>query len=168
MFGNEGHDLDVMGNKDLFKLLNRISCRKGGWTKRAKALEIPGVGVVVHMSTLSKRGHSETATFVPGVKVVDNVDGSKRLVKVGEEPDAITKMIIGDRDWDVMIEDDCIVIRRNHHLDTIIELNRIKNEADLFRWVISVLHEKDMSTEIVCEFISTINRVKGFELPDRF
>lgn len=170
MFGDKEPEFDVIGDTNFFKLLNRVTNTKAGWTKRIKALEIPGVGCIVHMITEhNTHTTSETSVFIPGVRIVDTGNnGGRRLVKVEDEQDVIDKVIVGDKSWEVVIENECAVIHRNCYLDTIIELNRIKNESDLLRWVISILHEKGMSAEIVCEFIKAVNKVKGFELPERF
>jgi hypothetical protein len=62
-------DLQVWGDGDMFKLLSKASSKKEGWMKSTKAMEIPGVGCVVQVSTQQGDRVAEAVTFVPGVKI---------------------------------------------------------------------------------------------------
>ena len=86
-------DLEIWGNGDMFKLLCKASSKQEGWMKSTKAMEIPGVGCVVQVTTQQMNDscmissdkinmgestqtptekHSviaEAVTFVPGVKI---------------------------------------------------------------------------------------------------
>jgi hypothetical protein len=172
MWGNnKGHELDVLGNNNLFKLLNRISCKRTGWTKRTKAMEISGVGCIVHMSTQNKRGSlSETSTFVPGVKILENkIGGGRMLISFADakilEDAELRRINRDDKDWDIFVEDDYIVIRVDCQIDTVVELSRIKDELDLMRWVINLMPKPFITKEIIATFITVANEAKGFELP---
>lgn len=44
-------DLQIWGNGDTFKLICKASSKKEGWMKSTKAMEIPGVGCVVQVTT---------------------------------------------------------------------------------------------------------------------
>lgn len=76
-------DIKVIGDGDLFKVLCKASSQKQGWMKSTKAMEVPG-GCVVQVTT-HQRNHdgtnavAEAVTFVPGVKIVEDVDGGRKL-----------------------------------------------------------------------------------------
>lgn len=76
-------DLVVVGNGDLFKLLCKASSQAEGWMKSTKAMEVPG-GCVVQVTTQQRNidgtyAVAEALTFVPGVSVVDDVNGGRKL-----------------------------------------------------------------------------------------
>lgn len=68
-------DIEFFGNGDTFKLLCKASSKSEGWMKSTKAMEIPGVGCVVQVTTQQGDQIAEALTFVPGVKI--SGDGSK-------------------------------------------------------------------------------------------
>ena len=77
-------DINVVGDGDMFRLLCKASSEAEGWMKSTKAMEIPGVGCVVQVTTQQrtrKGGYAvaEAVTFVPGVSIVDDVNGGRRL-----------------------------------------------------------------------------------------
>lgn len=105
-------DLVVFGG-DLFKLLSKASSQKQGWMKSTKAMEIPGVGCVVQVTTQQLNDtcmfpmadpntggtqaflpedtikHSviaEAVTFVPGVKIE---------TEYGESQEGAPKPVLG-------------------------------------------------------------------------
>jgi hypothetical protein len=76
-------DIQVVGNGDMFRLLCKASSQAQGWMKSTKAMETP-VGCVVQVTTQQKNPDgsyavAEALTFVPGVRIVDDVDGGRRL-----------------------------------------------------------------------------------------
>ena len=71
-------DLVVFGDGDLFKLIAKASSKAEGWMKSTKAMEIPGVGCIVQMTTQQGDNVAETSVFVPGVTVVG--DGENRRI----------------------------------------------------------------------------------------
>lgn len=94
-------DLVIWGEGDMFKLLCKASSESEGWMKSTKAMEIPGVGCVVQVTTQQGDLYSgswqddgtyslaEAVTFVPGVKIEEmpdiyNMDKiiSRRLVAI--------------------------------------------------------------------------------------
>ena len=73
-------DLQVFGNGDAFQLICKASSKAEGWMKSTKAMEIVGVGCLVQVTTQQMDPDGEYAlaealTFVPGVKLVNHVDG---------------------------------------------------------------------------------------------
>ena len=70
-------DLVVYGEGDLFKLISKASSDDQDWMKATKAMEIPGVGCVVQVTTQQGNHVAEALTFVPGVKI-EEVDGDKK------------------------------------------------------------------------------------------
>ena len=67
-------DIKVVGNGDMFRLLCKASSEKEGWMKSTKAMEIPGVGCVVQVTTQQRNPDdsyavAEAITFVPGVTI---------------------------------------------------------------------------------------------------
>jgi len=77
-------DLVVVGNGDTFKLLCKASSQSEGWMKSTKAMEIPGLGCVVQVTT-HQRNHdgtnsvAEALVYVPDCKIVEDVDGGRKL-----------------------------------------------------------------------------------------
>lgn len=74
-------DIKVFGDGDTFQLICKASSKAQGWMKSTKAMEIPGVGCVVQVSTQQGDNVAEALTFVPGVKIV-RIDGNRKLVSV--------------------------------------------------------------------------------------
>ena len=68
-------DLQVYGNGDSFRLLCKASSQEEGWMKSTKAMEIPGIGCLVQVTTQQRNEDrsyavAEALAFVPGVKIV--------------------------------------------------------------------------------------------------
>ena len=68
------NDIQVFGNGDLWQLLIKASSQTQGWMKSCKAMEIPGCGVCVQVTTQQKNPDgsyavAEAVTFVPGARV---------------------------------------------------------------------------------------------------
>jgi hypothetical protein len=74
-------DIKVVGNGDTFRLLCKASSKDQGWMKSAKAAEIEGVGCIVQVTTQQGENVAEALTFVPGVKIADDENGGRKLVK---------------------------------------------------------------------------------------
>lgn len=73
-------DVKVTGNGDTFRLLCKASSKDQGWMKSAKAMEIPGVGCVVQVTTQQGQNVAEALVFVPNVRIEDDVNGGRKLV----------------------------------------------------------------------------------------
>lgn len=77
-------DLEVFGDGDMFRLLCKASSKREGWMKSTKAMEVPGVGCVVQVTTQQAeysadricQGHAvaEALCFVPGVVIDERHD----------------------------------------------------------------------------------------------
>lgn len=81
---NKVKDVNVFGDGDMFKLLSKASSESEGWMKSTKAMEIPKIGCVVQVTTqqLNKDGRyslAEALTFVPHVKIVEDINGGRKL-----------------------------------------------------------------------------------------
>lgn len=76
-------DIVVTGNGDTFQLLCKASSKSQGWMKSAKAMEIPGVGCVVQVTTQNGDNVAEAVAFVPGAEIVPDVNGGRKLQKAG-------------------------------------------------------------------------------------
>ena len=72
-------DVKVTGNGNLFQLLCKASSKEQGWMKSSKAMQIDGVGCVVQVTTQQGDSVSEAVCFVPGVRVVPDVNGGRKL-----------------------------------------------------------------------------------------
>lgn len=70
-------DLKVFGDGDTFKLICKASSESEGWMKSTKAMEIPGVGCVVQVTTQQGKRVAEALTFVPNCRI-DLIDGDKK------------------------------------------------------------------------------------------
>lgn len=75
-------DLNVVGNGDMFKLLAKASSKTEGWMKSTKAMEIKAVGCVVQVTTQQGDNVAEALTFVPGVRIAEDPEGLRKLVKI--------------------------------------------------------------------------------------
>jgi len=77
-------DVVIVGNVDLFQLLCKASSQKEGWMKSTKAMQLHN-GCLVQVTT-HQRNHdgtnsiAEALTFVPGAKIVDDVNNGRRLI----------------------------------------------------------------------------------------
>lgn len=78
---NKIDDLVVVGNGDMFKLLCKASSKEQGWMKSTKACEIPGLGCIVQVTTQQGNNIAEAVTFVPGARILEDVNGGNRLEK---------------------------------------------------------------------------------------
>ncbi len=67
-------DLKTYGNGDTFKLICKASSKAEGWMKSTKAMEIPGVGCVIQVTTQQGEHIAEALTFVPGVRIKEYLD----------------------------------------------------------------------------------------------
>jgi hypothetical protein len=72
-------DIQVVGNGDSFQLLCKASSKEQGWMKSCKAMEIPGVGCLVQVTTQQCNNVAEALTFIPGVVVLPDVNGGRKL-----------------------------------------------------------------------------------------
>jgi hypothetical protein len=77
-------DIEVYGNGDLFQLISKASSKKQGWMKSTKAMELPGGGCVVQVTTQRKNPDgsyavAEAITFVPVVRIYEDGNGNKYL-----------------------------------------------------------------------------------------
>lgn len=77
-------DIQVVGNGDSFQLLFKASSQAEGWMKSTKAMEIPGVGCVVQVTTQQRNPDgsysvAEALTFVPDAKIVADENSGRRL-----------------------------------------------------------------------------------------
>lgn len=77
---SKASDVVVVGNPDTFQLLCKASSKSQGWMKSTKAMEIPGVGCVVQVTTQQGDCVAEAVCFVPNTTVVDDVNGGRKLV----------------------------------------------------------------------------------------
>jgi hypothetical protein len=74
-------DLEVVGDGDMFKLLCKASSKAEGWMKSTKAMEIPGMGCLVQVTTQQGDQVAEAVTYVPGVRIVADENGGRKLVR---------------------------------------------------------------------------------------
>ncbi len=77
-------DIKIIGNGDMYRLLCKASSQAEGWMKSSKAMQVPG-GCVVQVTTQQKNidgsySIAEALTFVPGVKIEDDVNNGRKLV----------------------------------------------------------------------------------------
>ena len=77
-------DIKVVGNGDSFQLLCKAYSKAEGWMKSTKAMEIPGVGCIVQVTTQQGDNVAEALVNVPHVKIVDDPDheGGRKLTPI--------------------------------------------------------------------------------------
>lgn len=76
-------DIKIVGNGDMFQLLCKASSESEGWMKSTKAMEVAG-GCVVQVTTQQRNldgsyAVAEALTFVPSVRIKDDINGGRRL-----------------------------------------------------------------------------------------
>jgi hypothetical protein len=81
-------DIKVVGNGDLWQLLCKASSVEQGWMKSTKAMYIAQFGCLIQVTTQQGDQIAESVTFVPGVRVVEDENGGRKLIPfwVGKEP----------------------------------------------------------------------------------
>lgn len=72
------NDIEVVGNGNLWQLLCKASSKSQGWMKSTKGLQTKE-GVVLQVTTQQGNEIAEALTFVPGVVIVDDVNGGRKL-----------------------------------------------------------------------------------------
>lgn len=75
-------DIVAVGNGNLWQLLSKASSKSQGWMKSSKAMQIDGVGCVVQVTTQQGDNVAEAVTFVPNVKITEDVNGGRKLVAI--------------------------------------------------------------------------------------
>lgn len=80
-------DVKVVGDVDMFRLLCKASSEKEGWMKSTKAMEIPGWGCVVQITTQQRNPDgsyslAEALTNVYGVRIEDDQNNGRKLVTI--------------------------------------------------------------------------------------
>lgn len=75
-------DIQVVGNGDMFQLLCKASSKNEGWMKSTKAMHIDGVGCLVQVTTQQGDNVAEALQFIPNVKIVEDDNNGRKLVKV--------------------------------------------------------------------------------------
>lgn len=73
-------DIVFWGDGDTFKLISKASSKTEGWMKSTKAMEIPDVGCVVQVTTQQGENIAEAITFVPGSKILEEMDQDSKVV----------------------------------------------------------------------------------------
>ena len=72
-------DVVIVGNGDTFQLLCKASSKAQGWMKSCKAMELPG-GCLVQVTTQQGENVAEALSWVPGVRIVGDVNNGRKLV----------------------------------------------------------------------------------------
>ena len=77
-------DIVIIGECDMFKLLCKAYSETEGWMKSTKAMKVAN-GCLVQVTTQQRNPDgsysvAEALSFVPDVKIVDDVDGGRKLV----------------------------------------------------------------------------------------
>jgi len=82
-------DIKVVGNGDTFQLICKASSANEGWMKSTKAMNIPGFGCLVQVTTQQRNPDgsyavAEALTTVEGAHAVeDKVNGGRKIVAWG-------------------------------------------------------------------------------------
>ncbi len=74
-------DIKTFGDADTFRLIAKASSAAEGWMKSTKAMEIPGVGCVVQVTTQQGNSVAEALTFVPGVLIEETWEGESVIAR---------------------------------------------------------------------------------------
>jgi len=73
-------DVVVVGNGDTFQLICKASSKEQGWMKSTKAMEVPGLGCLVQVTTQQGSNVAEALCFVPDCRIEDDVNGGRKVV----------------------------------------------------------------------------------------
>lgn len=78
-------DIKSFGNGDLWALVSKASSESQGWMKSCKAMEVPGCGVCVQVTTQQRNGDgsyavAEAVCFVPGARVDTIKDEAGKVI----------------------------------------------------------------------------------------
>lgn len=78
-------DIKTFGNGDLWALVSKASSESQGWMKSCKAMEVPGCGVCVQVTTQQRNPDgsysvAEAVCFVPGARVDTIRDETGKVV----------------------------------------------------------------------------------------
>jgi hypothetical protein len=92
-------DIKVVGNGDMFQLLCKASSEDEGWMKSTKAMEVPGVGCFVQVTTQQRNEDgsysvAEALTFALGVGIVDDENNGRKLVNMWPVPEPAKEPVI--------------------------------------------------------------------------
>lgn len=98
-------DIIFWGDGDTFKLISKASSANEGWVKSTKAMEIEGVGCVVQVTTQQNNQVAEALTFVPGVRIEEELVlgkvASRKLVAIKPASIPLTgEQIAKQREYD--------------------------------------------------------------------
>ncbi len=77
-------DLKIIGKPDDFVLLCKVYSVEQNWMKSTKAKYIPNIGCLVQVTTEKGSEIAEALTFVPGVVIIDDENGGKKLIAAGD------------------------------------------------------------------------------------
>ena len=78
-FQNKISDVKIFGNPDTWELICKASSKEQGWMKSTKAMEIPGLGCLVQVSTQQGDHVAEALSFVPGAKILRGEGGARSI-----------------------------------------------------------------------------------------
>lgn len=87
-------DVQFFGNGDSFQLLCKASSKSQGWMKSTKAMQIPGRGCIVQVTTQQKNRDgsysiAEALTFVPDCIIAPDEsteDEGRKLISNHDQP----------------------------------------------------------------------------------
>lgn len=82
--------VESIGSMATWKVVQKAWNKREGWMKSTKALEIPGAGCLVQVTTQQKDKLAEALCFVPDVKLEPNPDGSHTFKHTGLTATQIT------------------------------------------------------------------------------
>jgi len=78
-------DLKVWGKSDMWRLICKASSQEEGWMKSTKAMQIYDSGCLVQVTTQQGDNIAEAVTFVPGVKIKENLNEEGGMIVVSRE-----------------------------------------------------------------------------------
>lgn len=73
-------DVEVFGEPGAWKVLGKASSKSQGWMKSTKAMEVPGLGVIVQASTQQGSQVAEALVLVPGASLEQVAGNHYRLI----------------------------------------------------------------------------------------
>lgn len=74
-------DVETVGDVDAWQLLCKASSKSGRWMKSTKAMKV-GAGCLVQVTTQQGEQVAEAITYVPGVQILLDDNGGRKLVRL--------------------------------------------------------------------------------------
>jgi len=91
-------DIKTFGDPDTWTLLCKASSEDGGWMKSTKAMGVPGIGVILQVSTQQGEQVAEALATIRDAYLHQNEDGNFRLM-LSERTEFSGRKLLSSGGW---------------------------------------------------------------------